>query len=75
MCREFPSFKYIEHILGDGMWSQRASPTGPADSSLHRRGTIRVKGLLYFKAQVRGSSYLDLKVVSETNKDSAIYPM
>lgn len=57
------------------MRSQRASPTGPADSSVHRRGMIRVKGLLYFKAQVRGSSYLDLKVVSETNKDSAIYPM
>lgn len=57
------------------MGSQRANLTGPADSSFCRRDMIRVKGLLYFKAQVRGSSYLDLKVVSETNKDSAVYPM
>ena len=57
------------------MGSQRASLTGPADSSFRRIDMIRVKGLLYFKAQVRGSSYLDLKVVSETNKDSAVYPM
>lgn len=57
------------------MGSQRASLTGPADFSFRRRDMIRVKGLLYFKAQVRGSSYLDLKVASETNKDSAVYPM
>ena len=35
------------------MGSQRASPTGPAESSFHRRGMIRVEGPLYPKAQVR----------------------
>ena len=57
------------------MGSQRACPTGPEDSSFHGRGIARgdrVKGPLYLEAQVRGSSYLDLKVVPEPNKDAAV---
>ena len=61
--------------VGVGMGSPRASPLAIQNPSFHRKDIIRVKGLLYFKAQVRNSSRLDLKVVSETNKDSAVYPM
>lgn len=73
---EFPGFKYMEHSLGGMAWgSQRACPTGPADSSFHGSGIARgdrVKGPLYLEAQARESSYLDLKLVPEPNKDAAI---